>query len=373
MSETLIDRGVLAGTGYDRSTQYESINEIALAVQLQADLKRDYIVDTRRMSCKTDDDGTSILTWDGDGVFGTDSGLVKDHAHGQIAARLNIPSAYYKRMQMENPWLLDANVNSWFYAKPERRMLRTIDGKVRAFLSDRYRRMDNIDLMAQAIIPALTGGIDGLHFQVASLTDERLHVNALLRGLAREIKVGDIVQAGIQIKNSEVGSGALSVTPRVWRLSCLNGLLVNVGQLSRNHVGRKADDEAYEIYRDDTLAADDAAFFLKVRDAITAALTEASFETIVAQLRETVTGERIQDPVKITELLTQRFSMNETEGARLLRYLASGGDMSRWGAVNAITAAAKDADTFDRQAEIETAGGQLVSLPERDWAALAAA
>lgn len=371
MSDTLTDRGVLAGTGYDRSTQYESTQAIAAAVQEQAAAKKDYIVDTRRAGFATTDAG-SVLAWD-DPDGGTAGGTVKDHAHGQIAARLGIPSAYYKRMQQENPTLLDANVQSWFYRKPERRMIRTIDGRVRAFLSDRYRRMDNIDLMAHAVLPALSGGIQGLTFQVASLTDERLHLNALLPGLAAEIKVGDIVQAGIQIKNSEVGSGALTVTPRVWRLVCLNGLLVNVGAMSRHHVGRKADEEVYEIYQDDTLAADDAAFFLKVRDAIRAALTEASFETIVAQLRETVTGEKIADPVATTTLLAQRFALNDTEGARLLRHLAEGGDFSRWGAINAVTASAKQADTFDRQAELETVGGALVQLPEKEWAALAAA
>lgn len=66
---------------------------------------------------------------------------VTDHAHGQIAQRLDIPAKYYNRMRSEAPALLAANVNNWFQEQPERRMIRTLDGKARAFLSDRYRRV----------------------------------------------------------------------------------------------------------------------------------------------------------------------------------------------------------------------------------------
>lgn len=380
MTEALIDRGVLAGTGYDRSTQYEDLNSLATALVAQQQGKRDYIVDTRSMGFTTitaeqaramdGDEAGTILAWD-DPDGGTASGSVNDHAHGQIAARLGIPTAYYKRMQTENAELLDTNVRSWFYTKPERRLVRTMHDRVRAFLSDRYRMLDNLDLMEKAIIPALQN-TDGLHFQVASLTDEKLHINALLPGLREEIRVGDIVQAGVQIRNSEVGSGALSVTPRIWRLSCLNGLLVTTGALTRYHVGRKQDAEAYEIYRDDTLAADDVAFFLKVRDAIAAALSDTTFGVIVAQLREAATGERMADPVRATELLAKRYDLTDTEHGSVMRFLAEGGDLSRWGAINAVTAAAKLAPTYERLVEMETIGGELAVLPEREWAAVAA-
>ena len=53
-------------------------------------------------------------------------------AHQQIAARLNIPFRYYKKMQSESPDLLDQNVNRWLNQNPERRMIRVLDGKVRA-------------------------------------------------------------------------------------------------------------------------------------------------------------------------------------------------------------------------------------------------
>jgi len=41
------------------------------------------------------------------------------------------------------------------YEKPERRMVRTLDGSTRAFLSDRYRPLDNFDL-AHEVFHVLT-------------------------------------------------------------------------------------------------------------------------------------------------------------------------------------------------------------------------
>jgi len=59
-------------------------------------------------------------------------------AHEQIGDRLGIPRRYYEKMRAEAPELLARNVNRWFERQPEKRLVRTLDGNVRAFLSDRY-------------------------------------------------------------------------------------------------------------------------------------------------------------------------------------------------------------------------------------------
>ena len=51
---------------------------------------------------------------------------------------------------------------------------------------------------------------------------------------------GDIVQAGVMISNSEVGLGAVSIQPLVYRLVCTNGMIVNDMGERRHHVGRQA-------------------------------------------------------------------------------------------------------------------------------------
>lgn len=363
------------------ATTHETLQELAAELARMQETKVDRFVDTRRITFVTLDEGaesgpTSTLTFDAPGTdTGVEGGPVNGYAHAQIADRLKIPKRYYDRLRSDAPALLDENVRHWFYMTPERRMIRMLDGNVRAFLSDRYRRLDCFDLMERSILPALHD-IDGLTFHVASLTPERMVLRAILPGLSAEVLgVGDIVQAGFQVRNSEVGAAALSIEPFVWKLDCLNGLVSSVGSLRAYHVGRRIEDteEMQRVFRDDTLQADDRAFYLKARDAIRAAVDETVFEEIIGNMRAAATGTAVANPVAATEALKQTFTLADGEGESVLASLARGGDLSRWGMVNAVTDAAKLAPTFDRQEELERVGGQLLTTGDREWQKIALA
>src|SRR5215472_16746409 len=93
-------------------------------------------------------------------------------AHEQFADYLDIPRKFYGRLRDAHPSLLDHNVNTLLRHEPKRRMVRTLDGQVRAFLSDRYRRLDN-DELAEAILPVL-GEIPEVQFPSTEITETRL-------------------------------------------------------------------------------------------------------------------------------------------------------------------------------------------------------
>lgn len=100
-----------------------------------AQSRKDFVADTRSLDFVTED-GESVIHVNVGGkpeTFG-----VKEFAHQQIASRLQILYRYYQKMQEKSPHLLDNNVNVWFQQTPERRLLRVMDGRVRAFLPDRY-------------------------------------------------------------------------------------------------------------------------------------------------------------------------------------------------------------------------------------------
>lgn len=125
----------------------KTLTQLAMELERQSEAKKDFIANTSALE----------MTPTGELALESDTYQefpVTEHAHTQIAARLDIPGKYYNRMRASAPVLLAANVNEWFHSKPERRMLRTLDGKMRAFLSDRYRRLDNYDL-AEAVLPIL--------------------------------------------------------------------------------------------------------------------------------------------------------------------------------------------------------------------------
>ena len=117
----------------------------------QREARTDLIANTKNLMVNSTR-GTSLIS------VATDNDVlsyaVSEVAHRQIAERLNIPYKYYERMRLDYPELLDQNINGWLARTPEKRMLRTLDGKLRAFLSDRYRRCDNLELVDH-VLPVL--------------------------------------------------------------------------------------------------------------------------------------------------------------------------------------------------------------------------
>jgi hypothetical protein len=69
-----------------------------------------------------------------------------DWARGQLANKLGIPRKYYERVRNSSKSeLLAENINAWL-GERERRLIRILNGKTRAFFSDRYRMMNNYDI-----------------------------------------------------------------------------------------------------------------------------------------------------------------------------------------------------------------------------------
>ena len=303
-----------------------------------------------------------------DGEYG-----ITNLARRQLADKLKIPFAYFERMRTEQPGLLDRNVNTWLQTDKDPRMIRTLDGQVRAVLSDRYRRLDNYDL-AENVLPILQRLADA-RFESVELTETKMYLKVVTPRVEYEIAPGDVVQAGIVITNSEVGHGTLSVQPMVYRLVCRNGLIASDRALRKTHVGRilQSEEEAITVFRDDTLAADDKAFFLKVRDVVEAAVSEATFRQVAQKMQKTLDIKLTGDPVKAVEVLANRYTLNESERAGVLRHLIVEGDLSAYGLVNAVTHFSHDVEDYDRATEFEALGGKLIELSSNEWEELAEA
>ena len=167
------------------------------------------------------------------------------------------------------------------------------------------------------------------------------------------------------ISNSEVGLGSLKVEPLVYRLVCKNGLIVKDYTQKKYHVGKQVDSEesAYEIYRDETLAADDKAFFMKVQDTVRCAVDETKFLLSVNKLIAVKSEHTGDNPIKTVELLADKYVLNQNERGSILRHFIMGGDDSRFGLVNAVTRASQDIEDYNRATELERLGGELLSLP----------
>lgn len=350
---------------------YLDLQQLAVELERREGTKEDFVVPTPRMDLyPAGGEGQYALHIDGVTDDGTGFGCT-DYFHRQLGSRLNIPKPYYDRMRQGAPELLRKNVRHWLDDKVEDRMVRTLDGNARAYLSNRYRRLDDYQLMNH-LLPVFNE-VAGLQFHAAVLEPNRLYIRALLPGMQAEVAVGDIVCAGVEIRNSEIGDGSLSVGPFIWRFACLNGMVVPAAALRKYHTGRQIKDvnEDFTIYSDETRQLDDAAFFSKAKDVVKAALSEVQFAAIVEQLKATTVSTEIVSPTSTVQRLDKEYGFEEHEQDSIIRWLAQGGDLSQWGTVNAITAAAKSSTTFTRQVQLEEIGGKLAALDARKWNHLA--
>ena len=203
-----------------------TIQELAAEILRQKDSKEDYIVTANRL--RMEPSGSDVVLR----ILGDDSEDriepldIGPNAHRQIGTHLSIPAKYYTKMQEEDPELLSVNVNSWLERSDAQRMLRVLDGRARAFLSNRYLRMDHLQI-AEAVLPIIQE-IKDARFESCQITEDRMYIKVVNPRLQQEVRPGDIVQSGLIISNSEVGLGSVNIQPLVYRLVCSNGMVINL-------------------------------------------------------------------------------------------------------------------------------------------------
>lgn len=350
--------------------QGRNITELATELERQSKSKRDFVADTRKLSMKLNHCGQTGLATGAEAVYldGVNGGMhLTPLAHGQMAATLQIPKPYYDRMLTDQPDLLAQNVNRWLAVQPAKKLIRTLDGKVRAILSDSYRPLDNLDL-AEAVLPKLLEL--GATVESCEVTDSRFYLKVITDRVQGEVKKGDIIKAGLVVSNSEVGQGSLRVEALDYRLVCLNGMIreqaIRKAHLGRGARGQDAIEDAREFFRTETRIADDRAFFLKVQDAVASMFDQAKFQRRLDQYREAATQIILRQPEEIVEVTAKRLGLSDGERSSMLRHLIKGDDMSRWGIANSITRMAQDVESYDRSTELEALGGVIV-LPNQNF------
>lgn len=344
----------------------KTLQELATSVAETRNLSRDYRV------------AQSALFMDDTGILNTTGSTrlsIKPNRlfHSQMAEKLAIPFRYYERMQSEAPVLLKDNVNEWLRKdSSDKRLIRTLAPSVagetqltgRAFLGNGYKPLDNFDMM-EALLPPLMGS--GLRVASSEVTETKLYLQLAtekISGRVGDPKLNDIVQLGLAVSNSEVGAGALSIQVLIYRLKCLNGLILPedcaLPGFRKVHVGGGLlkDDSSF---RDETRRLTDAAIWAQARDMITAAVNQTTLDTVLDRLNG-IAAVKLDNPEKAVELVSKKFDLAESESNGVMRNLIAGGDVSQWGLLNAVTALAHDCPNYDRTVEIEAIGGKIAGL-----------
>jgi hypothetical protein len=229
-------------------------------------------------------------------------------------------------------------------------------------LSNRYRRIDNMDI-ANAALPIVAEMPDA-RLESCNVSEDYMFIKVVNPRLQAEVAPGDIVQSGVIISNSETGLGAVCVQPLVYRLVCSNGMVVNDARTRRNHVGRvTSSDEDFSLYSQATLAADDRAFMMRLQDTVRAAVDEAKFAQVVDKLRESTQAKlNTRDIPTLVKMTGSSFGITESESHGVLQYLIEGGDFSLYGLANAVTRFSQDVTSYDRATKLEEIGYSVLTM-----------
>ena len=359
-----------------RGKTIQQLSSTLLALRNDA---RDFVVPASKMTVGYAENGDRrqpVMTWTNGGTDGHKA-VLNTWSHGQLASYADVPKAYNDRLFNENPILWAQNLNHGLaISGPDRRMVRTVDGSVRAFLSPKYRRLDSADL-AEAILPDLLQA--EMEVVSSDVTDRRVYLRAVNPRMLADVKVGDTVQSGIMISNSDVGAGALRVEPFIVRLVCMNGM-VREHAFKKAHLGRSlaVSDDSIELLSDATLRLGEKAFWAEVKDVVKACLDPALFAREVDKLKAAadrkITNFNLQEVVEMTCRAVGLNTQKATQ-VSILDFLAAGNDgagLTAWGLSQAFTAAAVLPEVdFDHAVELERAGGAIIDLSPGQWTSIA--
>lgn len=380
-----------------RPPDYQKMNVHDLAAELerQAKTKRDVVVDSRTLRAIVGEqayqDGDEVKTrkiLKMDVMFPQENHeklALTPNAHRQLAQKCNIPLTYYKRM-MEAGYveLMTENVNAWIETK-DKRLIRTLDGRVRAILSDRYKIIDNYDLLFLSLKKFKEAGAN---ISRIDLSDTHMYIKALNPEMSVDIAEykkstdwrqrvmdeghqwldaddprSDILQGGIVIKNSEVGASRFSIEPYVLRLKCNNGL-IGTEKFQRTHLGSEM--EIGEVFKDRTKALADETLWAKVEDFIDAAMNPEIFQEWIINGMGPKTTETIAEPTEAIDNVVGKYKLSDNMKKNILDNFVKEQDTTQWGLLNAMTATARDLGSYDHQIELEKVAGELSEMTVTD-------
>lgn len=355
--------------------QGHTLPEVLQEIRDQKTEKRDYIVPGAKLSMEDDGKTVSFRMKNGRHEM-IQSYDATDWFGHQMALSLGIPYKYYQLMQQAKPELLAQNVNAWLSDKTDTnylfRSFEREDGNVaRALLSERYHCIDNI-AVASFILPELEK-VPGLEIASCDLTEDHLYIKAINTHVEHEIAVGDAFQSGIIISNSEVGRGAVTIKPLLYRLVCTNGMIVNALAKRKYHVGRRLTDEMgvdLGLYSQDTLVADDKVLFMKLRDVANHALSEAGLLESLNVLKLSMDAPITGKTKNVVEVCAKEFGLSEDEQDLVLENLIKdSANHTLYGLSNAITKTSQLIGTgkYERATELESIGWDVATMGPGLW------
>jgi hypothetical protein len=274
---------------------------------------------------------------------------ITNSCHDQIAERLEIPVKYYHKLLYEASDLLAENVNFWLKRIEKEYFLRCLGDSVRAFVSDRYRVIDHLDVLHCAL-NELQAHETEVEDCFLSETEMNLKVKSgKLKDFIRH--KDDLMIGGLFLTNSETGHKALRIEPRLFRVQCSNGMIIEEFKTRQIHLGNGNEDSDELVY-------------LSIRRSIRELFER--FGEIIQSLRET-TEIKVRNPKTVISNVVKHYGLSEAQKENILIAFGAEPEHDQFGIANALTRAAKSEESWEKSTELERIGGKLITLPVSEF------
>jgi len=362
---------VTDGTASERElSQKADLRGIAEELQRRRDSARDFVVDPAKLGVSVEESTGRLCVEVGEhGAF-----ALNNHAFGQLAANIKVPVRYLRRCLQDEPQLAVDQTARWLRDSSPR-MIRTLDGRVRAFLSSSYRPLDNFDLLFCAMDQFDRNGVDILD---ARIGDQHFFLRGIDRSITEIIRPAsgydnfsfrgphrepDGSLPVVSLGNSETGSGSTYAEFATFVNGCGN-LQIATRAVSKVHVGRRQTIGEEVLLTDETKRLRDQLVWAEVRDAISGAFDPIRFKELVRRMDE-ATKHELSEPVKEVEKVASRFGLSESQSSSLLDKFVGNAEPTQFGLASALTELAQDesvAGSYETRQDWERAGGVLMGL-----------
>lgn len=354
-------------------TQNLTLPELISTLEIQNAQKADYVIPAKELRMQGD---TSLYAVGTKGLIYQPNSVI----HSHLSQKLNIPYAYYQRMQSTAPELLQANVNKWLnlYEDKKGLMLRTFESNggniARGLLSDRYGILDNYDVLFAALEAIKLSGVQ-VEIKEASITDKKMYVHIVApeteveatQALRNYMKtgdrstVGDGIVSGLVITNSEVGFGSFEIRPRAVIIRCDNGLIVKDDRFRKIHLGAKLDEGSIN-WSEHTKQKNFELVISQTKDAVSEFLSAGYLQGIVQKI-ELASNQVLDNPVdtvqNVIKHVSTKVSIPDERKNSIMNYFITGGDSAASGVFQALTREAQNMNPDDRF-EMETVAFEIL-------------
>lgn len=303
---------------------------------------------------------------------------ISRRAYDQLATRLSpsVPTRFARDLFTTSPAIASNLLNDLSSLGGGRRLIRCLDNKVRAVLSDKYRIFDDYDI-ALTTLDAIRASEGTVLDCVAS--DSRFDIRFTATHMIEHIpetRGGDgnaehisrttldpnqfkhlglgAVCPFVRVSHSSVGEGGLSVSYGILRLFCLNGAITD-RVLNQIHIGAATN---VGLLSEETVAADSKAIMLKCRDLIQASLKPETFRSVVSSAKAAA-SDYVVAPSSAVQNIVSSSHLTDTDREGILQYFLRDYDQNRWGLAQAVSRYAQDVDA-DKAVELESVSGSLI-------------